>query len=91
MTRVGAALAAFALAAGLSASSTSASAKPVRPWFDWLHMTNAKDGYALSGQNYARHVLLRTTDGGRVWHVLTRSIRARRRASRARRSYSRAA
>jgi len=71
VTRVGAALAAFALAAGLSASSTSASAKPVRPWFHWLHMTNAKDGYALSGQNYARHVLLRTTDGGRVWHVLT--------------------
>jgi photosystem II stability/assembly factor-like uncharacterized protein len=34
-------------------------------------MTSAKDGYALSGQDYRHYRLLRTTDGGRVWHVLT--------------------
>lgn len=45
--------------------------RPARPWFNWLHMTSAKDGYALSGQNYLRYVLLRTTDGGRVWHRVT--------------------
>jgi photosystem II stability/assembly factor-like uncharacterized protein len=71
VTRVGAALAAIVLAAGIASSDASASAKAVRPWFDWLHMTNARDGYAVSGQTYTRYRLLRTTDGGRVWHVVT--------------------
>jgi photosystem II stability/assembly factor-like uncharacterized protein len=43
----------------------------VRPWFVWLHMTSARDGYALSGQDYRHYRLLRTTDGGRLWHVAT--------------------
>jgi photosystem II stability/assembly factor-like uncharacterized protein len=59
------------LAAGFAASDTNASAKPVRPWFVWLHMTSAKDGYALSGPDYRRQLLLRTSDGGHVWHVIT--------------------
>src|SRR5206468_10318691 len=42
VTRVGAALAALVLGAGLAAAGTSASAKPARPWFNWLHMTNAR-------------------------------------------------
>lgn len=71
MARVGAAFAALVFAAGFAASGPRAAVKPVRPWFDWLHMTSAKDGYALSGQNYLRYVLLRTTDGGRVWHKVT--------------------
>jgi photosystem II stability/assembly factor-like uncharacterized protein len=40
-------------------------------WFNWLHMTSAQDGYALSGKDYLRYRLLRTTDGGRVWHDIT--------------------
>jgi photosystem II stability/assembly factor-like uncharacterized protein len=34
-------------------------------------MTSAQDGYALSGQDYLHYRLLRTTDGGRVWHDIT--------------------
>src|SRR5215469_13062192 len=34
-------------------------------------MTNAKDGYALSGQDYLRNRLLRTTNGGHTWHQIT--------------------
>lgn len=40
----------------------------MHPWFVWLHMTSANDGYALSGKDYRRYLLLRTSDGGRVWH-----------------------
>ena len=43
----------------------------MQPWFGWLHMTSAKDGYALSGPDYRRRLLLRTSDGGHVWHVIT--------------------
>ena len=71
MARAAAAAAAILLAAVLAASGTSAAAKPVRPYFVWLHMTSAQDGYALSGQDYLRYRLLRTTDGGRVWHDIT--------------------
>lgn len=41
------------------------------PWFNWLHMTSAENGYALSGQDYLHYRLLRTTDGGHVWHDIT--------------------
>jgi photosystem II stability/assembly factor-like uncharacterized protein len=34
-------------------------------------MTSALDGYALSGRNTAHYRLLRTSDGGRVWHDIT--------------------
>lgn len=75
MTRVGTAVVAVVVAAILAASGTSAAAKPARPWFVWLHMTSAKDGYALSGKDYRRQLLLRTSDGGRVWHEITLSGR----------------
>lgn len=71
MARVAAAVAALVLVAVLAASGTSAAAKPARPYFVWLHMTNARNGYALSGQDYLRYRLLRTTDGGRVWRDIT--------------------
>ncbi len=71
MARAAAAAAAILLAAVLAASGTSAAAKPVRPFFVWLHMTSAKDGYALSGKDYLHYRLLRTTDGGRVWHDIS--------------------
>ena len=63
--------AASLLAAILAVSGTSAAANPVHPWFVWLHMTNANDGYALSGKDYRRYLLLRTSDGGRVWQDIT--------------------
>ena len=59
------------LVAVLGASGSSAASKPAHPWFDWVHMTNARDGYALSGRDYLHYRLLRTTDGGRVWHDIT--------------------
>jgi photosystem II stability/assembly factor-like uncharacterized protein len=68
VTRVGTAAVTIVLAAILAASGASAAAKPTRPWFVWLHMTSAKNGYALSGKNSSRYALLRTTDGGRTWH-----------------------
>lgn len=71
MTRAGTAAAAIVLAAILAVSGTSAAVRPARPWFVWLHMTSARDGYALSGKDTARYRLLRTTDGGRVWRDIS--------------------
>ena len=71
MARVGTGVVAIFLAAILVASGTSAASKPARPWFNWLHMTSAKDGYALSGRDYLHYRLLRTTDGGHIWHQIT--------------------
>jgi photosystem II stability/assembly factor-like uncharacterized protein len=71
VARAAAAATAVVLAAVLVASGTSAAAKPRHPYFAWLHMTGARDGYALSGQNYLDYRLLNTTDGGRVWHEVT--------------------
>jgi photosystem II stability/assembly factor-like uncharacterized protein len=71
VARVALALAAVLLATGLAASGTRASAGPARPWFDWLHMTSAKDGYALSGRSSTRYLLLRTSDGGHIWRTVT--------------------
>jgi photosystem II stability/assembly factor-like uncharacterized protein len=34
-------------------------------------MTSANDGYALSGKDYRHYLLLRTADGGSVWHEVT--------------------
>lgn len=76
MTRAGTAVVAVVFAAILAAAGTNAAARPARPWFAWLHMTSANDGYALSGQDYRRQLLLRTSDGGRVWHEVT--LRGRR-------------
>lgn len=71
MTRAGTVAVAILFTAILAASGTSAAARPVRPWFVWLHMTNAKSGYALSGRDYRHYLLLRTSDGGRVWSEIT--------------------
>jgi photosystem II stability/assembly factor-like uncharacterized protein len=71
VARVATASAAVLLAAVLAASDTSAAAKSVRPWFVWLHMTSAQNGYALSGKDTLRYRLLRTSDGGRVWRPIT--------------------
>lgn len=71
MARVATAVAVIASAALLAVSDTTASAKPVRPWFVWLHMTSATNGYAISGPDSRSQVLVRTSDGGRVWHEVT--------------------
>lgn len=76
MARAGTAAAAIVLAAILAVSGTAASGKPARPYFTWLHMTSARTGYALSGPDYRRELLLRTSDEGRVWHEVT--LRGRR-------------
>jgi photosystem II stability/assembly factor-like uncharacterized protein len=76
VARAGTAAATIVLAAILAVSGTAASGKPARLYFTWLHMTSARDGYALSRPDYRRQLLLRTSDGGRVWHEVT--LRGRR-------------
>jgi photosystem II stability/assembly factor-like uncharacterized protein len=71
VARVAAAVGSIFLVAVLAASGTNAAAKPLHPYFVWLHMTSARNGYALSGQDYLRYRLLHTTDGGQVWHDIT--------------------
>jgi photosystem II stability/assembly factor-like uncharacterized protein len=72
VARIAAAGAAVLIAAVIAASGSNAAAT-ARPFFVWLHMTSAQDGYALSGTDSRNYRLLHTTDGGRVWYEIVRS------------------
>lgn len=57
------------IAAAVAVVPGSAAVQPAR--LSWLHMLDARDGYALGGQDYPNYRLLQTHDGGHTWVDVT--------------------